>query len=120
MTDTAAMNEIELLTAEIRAFADLRDWARFHDPKSLFIALTGEVGEAAEVLQWLDAGEAKEALAEPGLHERWSSELADIAIYLMRLADVTDVDLTTAIRDKLLRNAERYTVEASRGNATKR
>lgn len=114
------MTDIAALTSEIRAFADARDWAQFHDPKSLFIALTGEVGEAAELIQWLKAEEVVVQLAEPELHSKWSAELADIATYLFRLADVTGVDLTEAIPAKLAHSAARYTVEASKGNAAKR
>ena len=119
MTDTAAMSDIAALTAEIRAFAAERDWARFHDPKSLFIALMGEVGEAAELLQWLPAEDAAKSLAQPEAHGRWEAELADIAIYLFRLADVTGVELGPAIARKLSHNAQRYDVETSLGNAVK-
>lgn len=113
------MGEIADLTGAIRAFADVREWAQFHDPKSLFIALTGEVGEAAELLQWLPADTASARLADAAMREPWSSELADIAIYLMRLADVTGVDLAHAVRDKLAANETRYSVELARGNADK-
>lgn len=120
LADTAHMGEIADLTGSIRNFADAREWAQFHDPKSLFIAMTGEVGEAAELLQWLPAGEAAAQLAGDDLQARWSSELADVAIYLMRLADVTQVDLAAAVRAKLAANENRYSVALARGNAHKR
>lgn len=114
------MSDFAALTQEIRQFVDERDWAQFHDPKSVFIALTGEVGEIAELLQWLPADEAAERLSEPAINERLGEELADVLIYLMRLADVTGVDLRTAAQQKIRKNAEKYPVELAWGNSDKR
>lgn len=117
---TYRMSDFAALKQEIRQFADERDWAQFHDPKSLFIALTGEIGEVAELLQWLPADQARIRLHEPELHEPLQDELADVLIYLLRLADVTDVDLLSSARRKLAKNAEKYPVESSRGISDKR
>lgn len=120
LADTWRMGEIADLTTDIRDFANARDWAQFHDAKSLFIALTGELGEVAELIQWLPADSAAERLQSAELRDKWAAELADIATYLLRLADVTGVDLSTAIPMKLEASALRYTVELSRGNSDKR
>ena len=85
----------------MREFTDARDWGRFHDVKSLTLALTGEVGEVAELVQWLPAG------AVPDV-ERLGDELADVLLYLVRLADVGGVDLGAAALAKLARNEERF------------
>lgn len=114
------MNDFAALTQEIRQFVDDRDWAQFHDPKSLFIALTGEIGEVAEILQWLPANEAVARLSKPPISERFSEELADVLIYLIRLADVTGVNLNTAARRKIITNAEKYPVEFAKGSSEKR
>ncbi|MDP9432168.1 MAG: nucleotide pyrophosphohydrolase [Actinomycetota bacterium] len=105
---------------EIRAFAKERDWERFHTPKNLAMALAGEVGELVAELQWLEREELDEALA-PGteLHGRLTAEVADVFIYLLRLADTSDIDLIAAARDKLRVNASRYPVETARGTAHK-
>jgi dCTP diphosphatase len=75
----------------MREFSEARDWGRFHDLKSLTLALAGEVGEVAELVQWLPVEQA--ATADDGLRERLGDELADVLLYLLRLADVAGVDL---------------------------
>jgi len=85
----------------MRRFTTERDWEQFHDPKSLLLALVGEVGELSELFQWLPADEAaSRARAEP-LHTRVGEELADVLLYLVRLADVVGVDLGEAADRKL-------------------
>ena len=81
----------------MRAFTDARDWGQFHDPKSLILALTGEVGELAELFQWLPAEPVPpiRRVHEP-LKSRVGQEFADILIYLVRLADVLGIDLAAA------------------------
>lgn len=96
------------LTAEIRAFSDARDWRQFHNPKNLVLALTGEVGEVAAELQWLTPDEAAAISSDAARAAAITDELADVAIYLLRLADELDVDLAAAIRAKLARNEIRY------------
>jgi NTP pyrophosphatase (non-canonical NTP hydrolase) len=107
------------LVDAIRAFADARDWAQFHSPKNLAMALTGEVGELVEIFQWLTEDESRRAGADPGRAEQVRHELADVLIYLVRLSDVLGVDLDVAVREKLALNARKYPVESSRGNNRK-
>src|SRR4051812_33669110 len=83
----------------MRAFSEARDWGRFHDLKSLTLALAGEVGEVAELVQWLSAERA--ARADDGLRERLGDELADVLLYLLRLADVAGIGLGSAALGKL-------------------
>jgi NTP pyrophosphatase (non-canonical NTP hydrolase) len=117
MRDTRAVSELTDLRDRMRRFTEERDWGRFHDPKSLVLALTGEVGEVAELFQWLPAESvSKRALAEP-LSSRVSDELADVLLYLVRLADVLDVDLFRAATEKLATNSERFPAEKVRGIA---
>ena len=87
------MSDIRDLTEAMRQFSEERDWTRFHDPKSLTLALMGEVGELAELLQWLPASDVDDVVREPRLHGRLAEELADVLLYLVRLADVLGVDL---------------------------
>lgn len=101
----------------LRAFAAERDWERFHTPKNLAMALAGEAGEVIEHFQWLDAAESA-ALPEPQRAEV-ALELADVLLYLVRLADVLDVDLADAARRKIALNAERYPVDKARGRSDK-
>jgi dCTP diphosphatase len=100
--------DLEDLTARMREFSEARDWGRFHDLKSLTLALAGEVGEVAELVQWLPAEHA--ATADDGLRDRLGDELADVLLYLLRLADVAGVNLGSAALGKLARNEERFPV----------
>lgn len=101
----------------MRAFTTERDWAQFHDPKSVILALVGEVGELAELFQWLPSADAESlAKAEP-LASRVAEEISDVLLYLVRLADVLDVDLTAAANSKLTSAARRFPPEDVTGVA---
>ncbi len=102
----------------MRRFSEERDRNPYHDLKSLTLALTGEVGEIDELVQWLPSGQTATDL--PRLRERLSDELADVLRYLLRLADVAGVDLSAAAAAKLDRNKERFPVASYRGVAPER
>ncbi|MGY1737020.1 nucleotide pyrophosphohydrolase [Geodermatophilus sp. SYSU D00684] len=102
------MSDIEDLTRRMRAFTEARDWGRFHDPKSLALALVIEGGELAELLQWLPADDQMAAVCQPRLHDRLREETADMLLYLLRLADIVGVDLAMATRGKLAANEKRF------------
>jgi dCTP diphosphatase len=107
---------IDELQQRIREFARERDWEQFHTPKNLAMALSGEVGELVEIFQWLTPEEAA-AVMEGARAADVENELADVLIYLLRLADVLDVDLLEAGATKLSRNNDRYPTEHVRGRA---
>jgi dCTP diphosphatase len=102
------VSDLELLRDRIRQFSAERDWTRFHDPKSVLLALVGEVGELAELLQWLPAGAAAKLAAAEPLRTRVSEEMSDVLLYLILLADVLGIDLAAAAQAKLDDNARRY------------
>lgn len=109
------MTSIEEVAQELRQFAADRDWEQFHTAKNLLIALVGEVGELAAELQWL----TEEEILHSGARGAIADELADVALYLIRLSDVLKVDLGSAIRKKIMENGLRYPVEKSRGRSLK-
>jgi NTP pyrophosphatase (non-canonical NTP hydrolase) len=102
------MSEIEELTTTIREFARSRDWERFHTPKNLAMALSVEVSELVELFQWLTPEESAALVDTPQGRSAVEDEIADIAIYLLRLADVLDVDVASAVIAKSERNDERF------------
>lgn len=102
------MSDLEALRDAMREFTSERDWERFHDPKSLLLALVGEVGELSELFQWLPAESALEAAADDPLHTRVQEELADVLLYLVRLADVLNVELASAALSKMESNARKH------------
>lgn len=95
------------LQAALQAFADERDWERFHTPRNLILALTGEVGELAEVFQWLSDAEAAGVMQTPRA-TAVRHEVADVLLYLMRLSMVLGIDLDAAVREKMALNALKY------------
>lgn len=96
------------LEVVLQQFADERDWQKFHSPKNLAMALAGEVGELLEIFQWRTEEESKHIAQMPETAAHVRQELADVTLYLVRLASVLDVDLDAAIRDKLVLNAQKY------------
>lgn len=112
--------ELERLARRLQEFATERDWEKFHTPRNLALALVGEVGELAELLQWRsDADVVAWSASEPG-RRQIADELADVLIYLVRLADVIGIDLAAETDRKLIANERRYPADEVRGSATKR
>ena len=103
----------------LRTFATERDWHQFHTPKNLVMALSGEVGELVEPFQWLTPEQSSRIMDDPAAAEQVWHEMADVLAYLVRLADVLDVDLAAALDEKMSLNAAKYPVELARGNARK-
>ena len=115
--DPLAIDALTELRDAMRRFAAERAWERFHTPKNLAMALSGEAGELIEHFQWLTAEESA-SLPAP-VREEVALELADVLLYLVRLGDVLGIDLAEAARRKIAINAGRYPVERVRGRAVK-
>jgi dCTP diphosphatase len=117
MTDRHAT--IEQLKGAVREFSRQRDWERFHHPKDLGIALVCEVGELFEHLRYRTNEEVRAALDDAAIRQAFAHELADCFWLLLRLADVTGIDLAASLRDKLEEAALKYPVERCRGRPDK-
>lgn len=100
--------DVDGLIAAQRDFAAERHWQPYHTPRNLMLALAGEVGELAEIFQWQTDAEAAAIAANPAQFTHLQEELADVLMYLVRLADVCQVDLNAAAIDKLRKNALKY------------
>ncbi len=108
------------LQAAVIRFRDEREWAQFHTPKDLALGLNIEAGELAELFLWKSREQTTAALkGDPAFRQRLAEELADVQIYLCYLAQAGGLDLSEAVRTKLVLNAAKYPVEKARGNATK-
>lgn len=101
-------NEFEELKVEIKNFAVARDWEQFHTPKNLAMAIAGEAGELAAEFQWLTADQSALTALSSEQYEAISLEIADVQIYLLRLADVLKVDVADVVRKKLAINESRF------------
>ncbi len=108
---------MEELIRQIREFARERDWEEFHSPKNLAMALSVEVAEIAEHFQWLTQTESNNL--DRGKLAEVEEEIADVLIYLTRLADRLGIDPIEAARKKMRINAKKYPVETSKGKAAK-
>ena len=101
----------------LAAFAQERDWDQFHTPKNLAMALSVEVAELVEHYQWLPSG--ADAELDDAKRTGIRHELADVLMYLVRLADKSGVDLHAAVLEKMELNAEKYPADQVRGDARK-
>jgi NTP pyrophosphatase (non-canonical NTP hydrolase) len=113
----AADSDLAQLRELVRRFVDERDWDQFHTPKNLASALSVEAAELLEHFQWLQHGRPEELGEAKRLEVR--HEMADVLVYLVRLADKLDVDLFAAVQEKMVLNREKYPAEQVRGDARK-
>ena len=111
--------EIEVLKLRLREFAVERDWEQFHSVRNLILALVGEVGELAAEFQWISDEDIVNALQDISKRESVGSEIADVFIYLLRLSDITGIDLAEELKKKLVINEERYPADKAKGSAAK-
>lgn len=111
------MTSIDKLKSQLREFARERDWEQFHSPKNLAMAMIVEAGELVEHFQWLS--ESQSQTLDPDKREQVAQELADVLLYLIRLADCLDIDLMDAAQRKLAINAQKYPADKVRGSAKK-
>jgi len=107
------------MVSRISKFTIERDWDQFHSVRNLILALVGEVGELAEIMQWVPDEKTDEFFDDAKNRLRFEEELADVLIYLLRLASVRNIDLEGALSRKLKNNEEKYPVAKSRGSAKK-
>ena len=105
------------LAGRLAAFARERDWEQFHSPKNLAMAVAAESAELLEHFQWLTEAQSRELT--PARREQAALEMADVLLYLVRLADQLGVDLLEAAHRKIDLNAEKYPVDKSRGHSRK-
>ena len=111
------MDAIEQLKLRLRQFAVDRDWDQFHAPKNLAMALSGEVGELLEHFQWLSEAESAQLSVET--LALVADEMADVQLYLIRLADKLGIDLVDVAFKKIDKNAVKYPIDKSKGKSDK-
>ena len=109
--------DIKQIQQQLSKFASDRDWEQFHTPKNLTMALSVEASELVEIFQWLTP-EQSSNLNDKQMNAV-NEEVADVAIYLLRLCDVLDINLSDVVENKIKVNGEKYPVDLSKGNAKK-
>jgi|SRR5581483_5180405 len=110
---------IKFLQEVLAEFAAERDWQQFHTPKNLAMALAGECGELLELFQWLTPEQSIQVMRDPVSAARVREELADVLAYLLRLADVLDIDPEEALAEKIEANRRKYPIHLARGRSEK-
>jgi NTP pyrophosphatase (non-canonical NTP hydrolase) len=111
--------DIKQLQLRLRAFTQARDWEQFHTPKNLAMALSGEAGELLELFQWLTPEESMQVTDDPATAEKVRHELADVLAYALRLADVLNIDILSALADKIAVNETKYPIDLAKGTSRK-
>lgn len=113
MSDTT--ETVAQLREAVQDFVDERDWRQFHTPKNLAMSLAIEAAELMEHFQWLEVPASVERGRDPAHREAIADELADVCCYLLSLANALELDLSSAVRSKLVKNAVKYPADACRG-----
>ncbi|MDH3379154.1 MAG: nucleotide pyrophosphohydrolase [Gammaproteobacteria bacterium] len=113
----AAIDDLPKLASVVRRFAEDRDWTQFHSPKNLVMALSVEVAELVEYFQWMT--EAQSHRPSANQHRAIALELADVLIYLVRIADILKVDLMATAAAKIELNNQKYPADLVRGKSNK-
>ncbi len=117
MTSEPGIDSFQELRDALRAFAAARDWDQFHTPKNLAVAVSVEAGELLECFQW--ASETKSAALPQDSLTKVEEEIADVLLYLIRLADKLGIDMVKAARRKMTLNAQKYPVRKAKGISKK-
>ena len=102
---------------QLQKFASERDWEQYHSPKNLYMAVSVEASELVEIFQWLTLEESN--FPDQKQLASIRSEVADIAMYLIRFCDVLEINLEEAIEEKFIENGNKYPVELSKGSSKK-
>jgi len=110
---------MEDIKKKLQEFAKERNWNQFHSPKNLAMAISGEVGELTEIFQWLSDEQSKLKNLSVRDLERCKEEVADVFLYLIRLADKLDIDLISEANKKIEINKKKYPIDLSKDNAIK-
>lgn len=109
--------DLENIKSILYTFSTDRDWKKYHSPKNLLMALSGEVGELNEIFQWLNEEDSYNLPDE--VLEHTKEEIADIAVYLIRICMKLDIDLESTILSKMEKNIQKYQVELCKGSSKK-
>lgn len=111
------MQSLESVRKRLREFAAVRDWDQFHSPKNLSMALSVEASELVECFQWLTEEQSRSLNAEQ--LAAVTDEIADVQLYLIRLADKVGIDISVAIEQKIKKNEAKYPAEKVKGSSKK-
>ncbi|MEK6642351.1 MAG: nucleotide pyrophosphohydrolase [Planctomycetota bacterium] len=113
MSDTTTT--LSDLRKQVQAFADERDWRQFHSPKNLSMSIAIEAAELMEHFQWLENAEARQVRESPEVMLQVREELADVLCFALSFANALEIDVSDALREKMVKNAVKYPADRFRG-----
>lgn len=119
MPITDATTTLAALKSQVLNFAQARDWEQFHAPKNLSMALAAEAAELMEHFLWAEPAASRAIAQDPLKRARIEEELADVVIYALEFANMTQIDVAAAIERKMAANAKKYPVEKAKGRSDK-
>ena len=107
------MDKLDAMTEQVRDFCDARDWRKYHTPKELAIGMATESSELLQLFRFMSDEHIAEMFENAEQRQAIEDEVADTLLFLLRFADLNEIDLSAALSSKLKRNGERYPVDAS-------
>jgi NTP pyrophosphatase (non-canonical NTP hydrolase) len=113
------MIDNEKINQALRRFAEEREWIKYHTPKNLASSIVVEASELLELFQWSRGQEGWHELNDPKIRARVEEELADVLIYILRFADLANIELNDAMKRKIAENAAKYPMDKAKGNDKK-
>ena len=107
------MDKLDAMATQVRDFCDASDWRKYHTPKELAIGMVTETSELLQLFRFMSNERIAEMFQDPKQRQAIEDEVADTLLFLLRFADLNDIDLQAALSSKLKRNGERYPVDTS-------
>lgn len=107
------MDKLDAMTEQVRDFCDDRGWRKYHTPKELAIGMATESSELLQLFRFMSDERIAEMFEDTEQRQVIEDEVADTLLFLLRFADLNEIDLPAALSFKLKRNGERYPVDAS-------
>ncbi len=107
------MDKLDAMTTQVRDFCDARDWRKYHTPKELAIGMATEASELLQLFRFMDDKRIAEMFHDPKQRQAIEDEVADTFLFLLRFADLNEIDLPAALSSKLTRNGKRYPIDTS-------
>lgn len=105
------MDKLDTMTMQVRDFCDARDWRKYHTPKELAIGMATESSELLQLFRFMSDEHIAEMFQDPKQRQAIEDEVADTLVFLLRFADLNDIDLQAALSSKLKRNGERHPID---------
>lgn len=113
------MDKLDAMTKQVRDFCDARDWRKYHTPKELAIGMATESSELLQLFRFMSNDRIAEMFEDTEQRQAIEDEIADTLLFLLRFVDLNGIDLPAALSSKLIRNGERYPINASSGEYRK-